>query len=827
MYRPALRYRVSKMAGRRASWFCGVALALWLGGPLGLAAPDRSSAAPRTAPVAPPTPRVGRAMGLLPAAGPPASAPTGGIPLVYHGGPVMRNVTLHAVFWAPPGYRFDPSPGGGVPGYVALQQQFLSDAAAASAQGGSIFSDLPQYGDGSGGGQATIHFDPGSDTVIDTHPYPARGRSCPSPSGTATCVTDDDLQAELDRIIGPDPAARGLENVWLIYLPPDVDTCIELGSCATSAYAGYHSLLDLGHGLTVYAAIPDPLVELTPPPGSDPEGNPEAESAINTAAHEVAEAITDPEGTGWMDPNGFEIGDKCETGPQQGPALGYAADGSPYNQLLNGHPYLIQELWSDARGGCVTASAASGQAPELARVALSQFSAQVSGTTERAAASTVRVVLIRAGQAVASARGRTRRGGAWGPLTLRDRAGRPHAVGDDRDLLEIVYGPARGAPAPDLISTADGGDPFTEAGYTGWFDLDHGAGVAPSGAGVDVVSVGPCAQTGVLELRAGALTPPSPVALCSNAADLAAVPAPHIGPGTTVTLSSLDNRAESAINPAGALIDLRVTLGEPGSLPAAQEPELPGGGGFPTCTAYLRVRTVSCGGLVPGGRYRLRRAGRTIATARANGGGRMTATRLSLIAGDALTLVNPAGRRLSTLHVARLRVAIIGSRTVLSGGTCQPGEYWGAPLARPPASSAVGSGIGGGGRICPLSGRAAGLPAGLIAQTDEFSGGETVVQVPQIRSTAPLPDETLYGAFIASAQSGLAGPHGATVAGGVPIALSIRPAGSARVLFHAADVDTARGVSVGALPAGTYTATWMLHDAAGDTRTLTTRFTEA
>ena len=30
-----------------------------------------------------------------------------------------------------------------------------------------------------------------------------------------------------------------------------------------------------------------------------------------------------------------------------------------------------------------------------------------------------------------------------------------------------------------------------------------------------------------------------------------------------------------------------------------------------------------------------------------------------------------------------------------------------------------------------------------------------------IESTAPLQDETLYGSFVASAQSGLPGPHGA------------------------------------------------------------------
>ena len=51
-----------------------------------------------------------------------------------------------------------------------------------------------------------------------------------------------------------------------------------------------------------------------------------------------------------MDPNGFEVADKCEN-PENGTPLGFAADGSPYNQVINGHQYLIQAMWSNARRG--------------------------------------------------------------------------------------------------------------------------------------------------------------------------------------------------------------------------------------------------------------------------------------------------------------------------------------------------------------------------------------------------------------------------------------------------------------------------------------------
>jgi hypothetical protein len=176
--------------------------------------------------------------------------------------------------------------------------------------------------------------------------------------------------------------------------------------------------------------------------------------------------------------------------------------------------------------------------------------------------------------------------------------------------------------------------------------------------------------------------------------------------------------------------------------------------------------------------------------------------------------------------VAHLRVHIIGDRTQIASGTCQAGDYYGPPLGHPPISDQVGNGVLGNGTICPLSGRAAGLSTADIAQIDDLSGGQTVTQVPLIKSTAPIQDETLYGPFVASAQSGLPGPHGFTVATGTPIALAIAPARSRRVVFFSSNVDTSAGVAVPALAPGPYVARWVLHDANGDTRTVTSRFVD-
>ncbi len=818
--------QVGGQEGRRqaaAALLAGVVVLIALALPAG--APAATSAHPAF------HPRIRHAMGIEPAHGSAEPVNPNGIPVAYHGGPVMRHVTIHTVFWAPAGYHFDGAPGSGTLGYRPLIEQFLADVAHDSGSTSSnVFSVLDQYGDGAGNGAYSVHYDPAVDSVTDTDPYPAGSDQCPSPSGAATCVTDFQLQQELDKLIGPaNPSARGLSNVWFIFLPPDVDECLSLGSCATNSFAGYHSLFDLGHGTTVYAAIPDPLLEFTPPPGSDPEGNPEGETTLDTVAHEAIEAMTDPDGTGWMDPNGFETADKCETGPQQSTPLGYATDGSPYNQVINGHQYLIQDIWSNARGGCVPASTAVGSTPGLHTIDLRQFSSRVSGSIGPDSAHgrfPVIVILARGGNPVATAQTRTRADGTWGPVTLRGSHGQPHAVGDDRDQLEILYGSSADSPAPDFIQTGDGGNPFTESGFTGWFDLDHGTAVLSSG-GRSVVVVGPCAQTGILSLRIGARLTESPVDLCENALDAAAVEVPRIGAGTPVTLTSSDNRGEYLLSPNGALVSMTVPLGEPNSVPAVSDSQLASPvGGFPTCTAFLRIRTVRCSGLVPGARYRLVRRGRALAHGRAGIAGGVTMAGLTVRGGDVLTLVDSAGRRLTALHVAHLHVGIIGNQTVAASGTCQPGDYWGPPVAKTPSSNAVGLGIAGNGTVCPDSGQARGLPTAVIAQTDDFSGGETETQVPLVESTAPIQDETLYGGFVASAQSGLPGPHGAKSAGGVPIALTITRAGSRQRVFRAGNVDTARGVAVPALTPGSYVATWVLHDAAGDTRTVATRFVD-
>jgi hypothetical protein len=334
------------------------------------------------------------------------------------------------------------------------------------------------------------------------------------------------------------------------------------------------------------------------------------------------------------------------------------------------------------------------------------------------------------------------------------------------------------------------------------------------------VQVFPCSQVGVLALRVGGRLTEPPAQLCNTQADIATVQTGLIGLGTKVFFSSTDNRAAlPVLSPSGALVKLTIAPGEPNSLPS---PGTYGANGLPVCDADLRLGAVRCAGLGSELHYRL--AGHLI---RSTAAGRASLSGLRLSGGQVLNLVNSRGRRLTSLHVAHLRVDITANQTRVTSGSCQPGDFYGSP----PRASSLTALLGGGppptGAVCPASGRARGLSTASIAQTDEFSGGLTVVAVPRLESTMPLPNETLYGAFRVSAQSGLPGPNGSVFAGGTPVGVRITPVGSGHAVFSAANVNTARGVPVSRLAVGTYLAHWRLHDSNGDTRTLTTRFVEA
>ena len=330
--------------------------------------------------------------------------------------------------------------------------------------------------------------------------------------------------------------------------------------------------------------------------------------------------MTDPEGIGWMDPNGFEVADKCEFGPQRGNPLGFAPNGSPYNQVINGHEYLFQEMWANddnAHSNCVQRTTDTSNPLPLPQVDLTQFSPMVSGNIESPHGGRRR-------QGDAAARRRARQPGDRRPGDDDHRSRRqlavslaPHAVGDDRDEIDVDYS-HNGAPSPghQVILTGNGGNPFTESGWTGWTALDNGSFLTndPPPAGPSL-SMSPCFQTGVLvgTFNGAPLVGPNGESMtdtCNTQTGIATLPLPsNAGAGDVVADSSNDNRAFSppdgpTPNGVGSLVKLTVPVGEADAVSLFTSPMAfftPSG--FPTCNADLEGQSLSCSGLVAHGNY--------------------------------------------------------------------------------------------------------------------------------------------------------------------------------------------------------------------------------
>ncbi len=141
----------------------------------------------------------------------------------------------------------------------------------------------------------------------------------------------------------------GYNHMYQFFLPPNTDTCFDLSArcyspdnTSTFHFCGYHSSVDYGNGVIVYAVLPYADVRgcrTTGGPNSV-NGDDLVDSTAWILSHEVFEAITDPDPfSGWNNTYfGNEIGDLC---------AGFYSD-----LPLNGTYYRIQLEYSNAYHAC-------------------------------------------------------------------------------------------------------------------------------------------------------------------------------------------------------------------------------------------------------------------------------------------------------------------------------------------------------------------------------------------------------------------------------------------------------------------------------------------
>ncbi len=287
--------------------------------------------------------------------GPRAACPDPTCNLTYHGGAlVIGPHTTHVVYWQPTGFSVTAN-------YHTLIERYLTDVAADSGRATNVYATDTQYDDST---NTFIQYQQTfAGALTDTTAFPATQSGCPVTDGTitvASCLTQTQEATELDNFIQANSLPRGLDHIYFLVLPDNVETCVDdFSDCGnilnlSPRYCAYHSSFNIGgHGLTLWANQPYIGFASNHCNSGSANARPNGDVTdheLNVISHEHNETITDPTGAGWFDTNGAgENGDKCNF--DFGTRIGNNGVGD-YNQLINHNPYEIQQEWSNAITGC-------------------------------------------------------------------------------------------------------------------------------------------------------------------------------------------------------------------------------------------------------------------------------------------------------------------------------------------------------------------------------------------------------------------------------------------------------------------------------------------
>ena len=192
-----------------------------------------------------------------------------------------------------------------------------------------------------------------SGTYVDTDPYPA---SACVPAAV-NCVSDAQVQAEIANVLTAKGWTGGANKIFVVSFSPRVkETGPAANTCSNADFCAYHGHFTDGAGATViYANMPYPnnLAGCWPTGTPSPHGLPAADAEASAMAHEITEAVTDPESNAWYTALGNEIGDLCAYTYGTN-SFDYSSAKSAYlaNEWWNGHFYEVQMMWDNHYGVC-------------------------------------------------------------------------------------------------------------------------------------------------------------------------------------------------------------------------------------------------------------------------------------------------------------------------------------------------------------------------------------------------------------------------------------------------------------------------------------------
>jgi hypothetical protein len=164
-----------------------------------------------------------------------------------------------------------------------------------------------------------------------------------------SALSDSGVEAVVSRAISSGALPRDTNGVYFVLTSADVNETS--GFC--TQYCGWHTSGSIAGADIKFAFIgnPDRCPNACEAQTTSPNGNSGADGMANVMAHELEEAVTDPDLNAWYDNRGFENADKCAW---TFGTTSTAPNGSQYNMTLGSREYLIQRNWVNAgSGGCL------------------------------------------------------------------------------------------------------------------------------------------------------------------------------------------------------------------------------------------------------------------------------------------------------------------------------------------------------------------------------------------------------------------------------------------------------------------------------------------
>ena len=237
----------------------------------------------------------------------------------YHGGPVMLGTTNLYYIWY-----------GNWSGNNAIP---ILNNLALSLGGSPYYNINTTYYDGSNNKVSNAVATPAS--TVDSY---SRG----------TALSDSDVQAIVSNSISSGALPKDPNGVYMVLTSADVNETS--GFC--TQYCGWHTHAKLLNTDIKFAFVGDGsrCPNACSAQSTSPNGNLGADAMASVIAHELEEAVTDPDLNAWYDRRGYENADKCAW---KFGTVNTASNGSYYNMTLGGYKYLIQENWVNAgSGGC-------------------------------------------------------------------------------------------------------------------------------------------------------------------------------------------------------------------------------------------------------------------------------------------------------------------------------------------------------------------------------------------------------------------------------------------------------------------------------------------